>query len=121
MEKNIGVAGFIDDYKVIISAGNINGIQEGMELNILSSKGEDIHDPFSGEILGRISHIKAKIKVLNVHDKFSICIIKDQPLPNHLLSTVGMPFFKQRFKFEGNPIQRKITDEPIKIGDIVEI
>ncbi|TDL96722.1 hypothetical protein ERX27_07660 [Macrococcus brunensis] len=121
MEKIIGVAGFIDDFKVIISAGNVDGIQEGMELSILSSKGEDIRDPFSGEILGRIPHIKAMIKVILVQDRFSICVIKDQYLPAIALGNANISFFKQRFKFEGKPIERMVTDEPIKVGDIVEI
>lgn len=120
MNKIIGVSGFIDDYKIIISAGAIDGISEGMDLNILSKNGEEVKDPFSGEVLGKISNIKAQVKVITVKERFSICVIKDQPLPPHVIHN-ALPFFKQRFKFDGKPIQRQITDEPIKIGDIVEI
>ncbi|AVQ34376.1 hypothetical protein C7J88_09450 [Staphylococcus muscae] len=79
MEKKIiSVAAFLNDYKLVISAGAVDGIEVGMELSILSEKGQEIKNPLTSENLGKIPHIKTKILVIDVQDKFSICIPKQQ-------------------------------------------
>lgn len=121
-KKTVTVAAFLSDYKLAISAGALDGIEVGMELNILSKKGQDIKNPLTSENLGKIQHIKTKILVIDVYDKFSICIPKQQNDQLFILKMMGnQSYYKQRFKFDGEPINREVTDELINIGDIVEI
>ncbi|MGV3043462.1 hypothetical protein ACEE08_11180 [Staphylococcus rostri] len=121
-KKIVSIAAFLNDYKLVISAGAIDGIEIGMELNVLSKKGQEIKNPLTSETLGKIPHIKAEIIVVDVKDKFSICVLKKQNLPLHILKIKNMQYNEShRFKFEGKAIERKITDEPLEIGDEVEI
>ncbi|MGW7932607.1 hypothetical protein BU107_10700 [Staphylococcus xylosus] len=123
MKKNIGVAALLDDYKVIISAGSIDGIEEGIKINVLSNHGITIKDPYTDEDLGKLNHIKAEILVVEVKEKFSICVSNQKNKNFFNFKPMGMSssLFNNKLKMTGDILNREITEEPIEVGDVVEI
>jgi hypothetical protein len=78
------IAKIIDSATVVINRGSETGVENGMKF-IIYQKGEEIFDPDTGESLGFFEHIKAKIKVIQVNEKFSTArsaeteIINEEP------------------------------------------
>jgi len=67
------VIGFIDKdpYKVVINIGITRGVKVGMPF-IIYYEGEKVIDPDTKEELGKLEYIKAKVKVSQVAEKYSI-------------------------------------------------
>ncbi|RRG09746.1 MAG: hypothetical protein DUD32_06015 [Lactobacillus sp.] len=72
-DKKIQVARILDPYKVIITAGKNIGTKVGETFTIVGESADPILDPTTHEILGAIKVKKAKIKVIELYEKFSIC------------------------------------------------
>lgn len=73
MSKNIKVVKVIDEYEVVINAGENAGVAVG-DIYEIYAPGEPVFDIDSNEILGTLDYIKARIKVKQVFEKMSICI-----------------------------------------------
>lgn len=72
MEKAIKVVKIIDEYRVVINAGSNNLIHDGQNLEIFVP-GTPIIDPDTGDNLGTLDYIKAKLRVVNVFPRMSVC------------------------------------------------
>ena len=72
MSKTFKVVKIISEYKVVVNAGSQDLIQEGAELEIFAP-GKDIIDPDTGENLGALDYVKAKLYVIDVFPKMCIC------------------------------------------------
>ena len=64
------IAEIIDEYTVVINQGHEHGVEEDMRF-VIYDPGEEINDPDTGESLGKFEYVKAKVKVVNVQEKFS--------------------------------------------------
>lgn len=64
------VAKIIDVYTVVINRGLEHGVEEDMRF-VIYEPGEEIKDPDTGDLLGKFEYVKAKVKVVNVQEKFS--------------------------------------------------
>lgn len=82
MEKTIKVVKIINEYQVVINAGSNEFIRDGQYLEIFV-KGTPIVDPESGESLGTLDYVKAKLRVINVLPMMSVC-------ENRETETVGL-------------------------------
>lgn len=64
------IAAIVDRYKVVINRGHEHGVKLGMRF-VIYEPGENILDPDTGESLGEYEYIKAKVKVIDVNQKYS--------------------------------------------------
>ena len=86
MEKIEGkVARILDEYSIVINVGRNNGVVNGMVFAVFVQSNEEVKDPDSGEVLGKIENIKEHVFVAHVQDKFSTCVAgeKDAPCGEH--------------------------------------
>ncbi len=72
MENNIKVVKIIDSYSIVINVGSDKDFKLGDELEIFE-KGEVVIDPDTGESLGTLDYIKARVKITTILPKMSIC------------------------------------------------
>ncbi len=75
MEKIEGkVAKILDEYSIVINVGRDNDVVNGMVFVVFVQSDDEIKDPDSGEVLGKLEHVKEYILVSHVQDKFSTCV-----------------------------------------------
>lgn len=72
MEKEIKIVKIINEYRVVINAGSNDLIHDGQYLEIFVP-GTPIIDPDTGDDLGTLDYIKAKLRVVNVFPRMSVC------------------------------------------------
>ena len=68
--KDIRVAKVLDDYRVVINAGSVDGIEEGTRV-LLYENGEDIVDPITQENLGTLEIVKGTGVVTHLQDRIA--------------------------------------------------
>lgn len=118
--RKYGIAALIDEYTLVINAGKEERIKVGQKIKILSKHHTDILDPFTGEKLGNLHHIKDEVRVSEVHRKFSICKSERK----NEISKMQMSLFgiePRKLNFGDKFMERRITEEPINVGDMIEI
>lgn len=73
MERIEGaVARILNARELVVNRGVEHGVQIGMELAVLNSKGGEIKDPETGESLGSVELPKVVLKVVQVYDKMAV-------------------------------------------------
>jgi hypothetical protein len=65
------VAAILNERELVINLGEISGVQEGMRFKVMSHE-LDIVDPDSQEQLGVFAREKVRVKVVEVHPKYSV-------------------------------------------------
>jgi hypothetical protein len=73
MEKGreLRVAKVLDEFRVVLNAGEADGVEPGMVFAIFSL-GDKIIDPGSREILGRLEIVKGRVRIEHVQANMSI-------------------------------------------------
>lgn len=71
MEIQGQIIRIIDKTTVIVNLGKNHGITDSCIFSILGDP-ESIIDPFTKEELGLVTVVKAKVKAVQIHDKFTI-------------------------------------------------
>ena len=66
------VARVLNSQEVAINKGTKDGIRLGMIFSVLSTKGADINDPETGELLGSVDVEKTRVKVTIVEERLSV-------------------------------------------------
>lgn len=66
------VARVLNSREIVISSGSGQGVRIGMYFDVLDSKGEDIRDPDTGDLLGSIDRPKVRVKVTQVQERLSV-------------------------------------------------
>ena len=66
------VAKILNSREVALNIGTLQGVELGMCFDILSTKGNDIRDPDTGDVLGNVDLAKAKVRVSRVYEK--VCV-----------------------------------------------
>lgn len=97
----------LDEYKVVVNIGYIDGLKKDMRF-IIYEEGEEITDPETGESLGRLEIVKAKIKPLHVQER--ITIMESANYKKALFPTL----------FSDKPIYTQLPlPDSVKEGDLV--
>lgn len=66
------VARILNSRELVLNVGSAKGVTTGMYFDILDTKGEDILDPDSGELLGSIERPKVRVQVTSVEERLSV-------------------------------------------------
>ena len=71
------VAAVFNDFFVVINRGKTEGVIEGMRFAIFV-EGNNIKDPITDEILGRLEIVKTKVEVIHVQEYMSSCTLLER-------------------------------------------
>ena len=112
----------LDEYNLVINLGAKN-VEVGDKV-LVYEKASEVIDPDTNEILGTIDLVKAKLRVTEVFEKFSICYT-DEKETNNMFSNI-LPIFGTTtyFPLKVNDFQNErliLKDEIISIGDPIKI
>ncbi|WP_371781726.1 hypothetical protein [Streptosporangium subroseum] len=66
------VAQILTKRELVINKGEVDGVELGMRFAILNTRGTDIRDPETGEMLGSVEIEKAVVKVVRVSERLSV-------------------------------------------------
>ena len=66
------IARVLSTRDVALNKGSVDGVQIGMVFKILSSKGAEITDPDTGEVIGSVDLEKTSVRVTSVQDRVSV-------------------------------------------------
>lgn len=66
------VARILNSRELVINRGTEHGVEIGMRFAVLNSKGAEITDPDSGELLGSVDVEKTFVKVVRVQERMSV-------------------------------------------------
>jgi len=122
MEKTIKIVKIIDEYRVVINAGSNDLIYDGQNLEVFV-RGTPIIDPDTHDDLGTLDFIKAKLRVVNVFPRMSVCENRET-VSTGLLRAATFIFPTQE-NFPLNIDSKEISggfegiDKKIHIGDLV--
>lgn len=121
----------LDTRTVIINLGKNHGIRDSSIFSILGSP-EPVIDPFAQEELGLVSVVKAKVKAVQLHDRFTIASTKWYSTYFKATANIGAQLgtlFDTEMVDEGElrvnstdvkPWKAK-SETPVSVGDIVEV
>lgn len=65
------VARVEDEYTLIVNRGSEHGMQPDMVFAVMADGGDEIIDPETGAVIGELPTEKLRVKVLDVHPKYS--------------------------------------------------
>ena len=127
--KEIRVAKILDDYKIVINAGSLDGIDEGTRV-IIYQVGDDITDPVTNESLGKLEIIKGTGTVTHVQDKIATVesnmkrdsgktIRRRNPYSSAMMASLAS-MVQPYETIEELPREPKPFEDPI-VGDLIRI
>lgn len=115
----------LDNERVIVNLGLNSGIKRNMKFYIFEY-GEEIEDPISKKKLGRIEHIKHRVRVDHVQDNFCVMISDEKEVVISPWFTLMADMNAKRFQTKpfmldsSSDKERGIhTNNIIRIGDFV--
>lgn len=75
------VARIEDEHTLIINRGSEHNVIEGMVFGVLADDGDKIIDPETSEVIGELPTVKLRVRVTEVHPKYSRAetFVKYQP------------------------------------------
>ena len=94
------VARVLSTREVALNIGAVDGVRIGTIFKILSSKGSEITDPDTGEIIGSVDLEKTSVKVMSVQDKVSVASTFRAHRVNVGGTGIGLPNIFQPPKWE---------------------
>ena len=109
-------------YTVVINRGDIHGVEEDMRF-IIYRIGDDIIDPETGDSLGELEYVKAKVKITYVAEKYSIAETYKQELKSSLFGNMVGSGLYERKKLAKDPADFYDPNEfiiPVEIGDLTK-
>lgn len=131
--KKIKIIKILSEYKVIINAGSIDGIEKDDRFNIVDPKPRVLEDPDTNKILDTFPGYKSYIVAEDVKDGYSICRSPIEyrggiasVVSNSISSLSLMNYEAEKIKkplniseYDIDDILNKYTDSIIVIGDEV--
>ena len=135
INKYGSVAQILNERELVINIGTKNKVKMGAVYKVLSQTPTIIIDPVTGEKLGQIIQEKVRVKVSQVHDRFSICKtyrtteIEGGPLYNAAgigtIASLARPpqTFVETLRADQSDLPPPLDEEEsfVKIGDKVEL
>lgn len=88
MNNEFRIVKIIDDYKVVVNAGC--DFFEKNDILEVYVKGEDVIDPLTGESLGTLDKIKARLKVSILYEKMCLCVNEKSSTPLSLVAGAAL-------------------------------
>lgn len=130
MDRIIGkVVDIKNIYTAIINKGSNDGVGEGMRFLIYET-GEELKDPETGESLGNMEYIKARVKANYVSEKYTIAETYDTYVVKNPLFMAGVTAapFEERKERKTLPLSDETRNElldskrslVVKKGDLVK-
>src|SRR6266496_78091 len=124
------VARVLSSRELVINRGSRDGVVKGMKFAVLDPKGINIKDPDTGQVVGSVAHLKARVQVVEVHERLAVATTYERKeLPGGALtglSGVARLFEPQRIEwqtFRTDEAAWEEIDEAkslVKTGDPVE-
>lgn len=122
MTGNYKIVKIINEYKVVVNAGSNSFIKEDDILEVYQP-GQEVTDPETGESLGTLDFVKAKLRVVDVFPKMCVCENRDTKQKSVFVN------LSQNWTYEETlPLNVQTTDisggyegidKKIKVGDLV--
>lgn len=122
MTRKYKIAKIIDEYQVVVNAGSNDLIHDDDCLEVYQP-GQEVTDPDTGESLGTLDFVKAKLRVVNVFPKMCVCENRETEQKS-FFSNISQSLFYE----ETLPMNVQTTDisggyegidKKIKVGDLV--
>ena len=122
MTSSFRIVKIIDEYRVVVNAGSNYSVRED-DIFEVYQPGQEITDPETGESLGMLDYVKAKLRVVDVFPKMCVCENRDTKQKSLL-----MPLSQNWTYEEKMPLKVLTTDiyggyegidKKIKVGDLV--
>ena len=76
------VARILNSREMAINVGSDSGVTVGMRFDVMDTKGEDIQDPDTGELLGSVERPKVRVEISNVQERLSVASTYEQEQVN---------------------------------------
>ena len=121
MNKTFKVVKIINEYKVVVNAGTNDLIKETDEFEIYEP-GQIVFDPDTGENLGTLDFVKAKLCIVDIFPKMCVCENRDsESIP--FVEIISTPSYTRKL-----PLDVEIRDisggfesvsKKIHVGDLV--
>ncbi len=70
------IARILDEYNVVINVGQKQGVRVGMLFVIFATTEDEVKDPTTGEVLGKLETVKGYVSAVHVQDGLSICAVE---------------------------------------------
>lgn len=116
VEINAKVAALISDTQLAFNAGTAQGVKNGAE--VLLYRTIEVHDPDTHKILGNVSVIKLRMKVVSVEKEFCVALVAD--VENDGLFAVALsPLKKVSLSRSGANMESKAVT--VEIGEEAKI
>ena len=120
MEKIEGkVVKILDEYSIVINVGRDNDVVDGMVFVVFVQSDDEIKDSDSGEVLGKLEHVKDYVVVAHVQDKFSTCVAGEKDVPcgeheSHSAQTLSGAMMAE--SMTARPENSKISNEKLNVN-----
>ena len=104
MTSNYKIVKIISEYKVVVNAGSNSFIKEGDILEVYQP-GQEVTDPETGESLGTLDFVKAKLRVVDVFPKMCVCENRDTETSSLFSSFAQSLKYEEKLPFTISKVQ----------------
>lgn len=111
------VAKISSDTDIVVNVGEVDGVEENMEF-IVYDVGDVIEDPDTGEALGNVEHVKARVIPKHIQEELTV-MTSAETVSKRSGIEAAIGAAKQE-------VQKSIADAPesdfddeVKIGDLI--
>ena len=111
------VAKLSTDTDVVANIGEDDGVESDMEF-IIYEVGDVIEDPDTGEALGNVEHVKARVVPKHIQKKITVMTSAETETKSTGLSLATGDNKKKVKKSIAKPDEKGFDDE-VKVGDLV--
>ena len=122
MVKAFKIVKIINEYRVVVNAGSNDLIRDNQTLEVYVP-GREIIDPDSGDSLGTLDYVKAKLRVVDVFPKMCVCENRNTEPVISLMTTLSslqrqeaLPLAVDSKEISGG---YEGIDKKIHVGDLV--
>lgn len=123
MSKIFKVAEIIDDYTLVINAGENQNIKENQRFLIFSLDGKEVYDPDTNELLGCLETTKGTAKAISVLEKMTVIKSDMYRVVTELdlTASLTLSIINGRSDNTLKPGDKKLVGfNDVKIGDLVK-
>lgn len=121
MTNSYRIVKIINEYNVVVNAGSNNYLKENDILEVYQP-GQEVIDPETGESLGTLDFVKARLRVVNVLPRMCVCENRDREKKSFLSIAQSLTYEEKL------PLNVQTTDisggyegvnKMIRVGDLV--
>ena len=127
------VARILGDESIVVNRGSSHGVKEG-ERFVVFAEGDEVKDPDTGEPLGRLEIVKARVVAAHVQEKMTTCVAEpaedplslDDPTQHTLsaemvaVSMVGGKRKSGKIEVDRSAVSGLQRTGPVTVGDRVK-